>query len=306
MRIIFMGTPEFAVPALIALAEAGHDIVAAYTQPPRPGGRRGKQLTPSPVHQEAELRGIEVRHPVSLKGDEEQSAFAALQADLAIVAAYGLILPQAILDGTKLGCINIHASLLPRWRGAAPIQRAILAGDEETGVCIMQMDAGLDTGPVRKAVSTPIAAKTAGELTDELAELGATALVEVLSDLDAHPPVPQPEDGVTYAKKIDKSEARLDFSADAAQVERQVRAFSPAPGAFFEYEGDRYKAWQAEIVAGGGWPGQVLDDSLTIACGKGAIRPTRIQKAGKPAMDTEAMLRGSPIAAGTYLNSGNQ
>ncbi|MCB2079028.1 MAG: methionyl-tRNA formyltransferase [Novosphingobium sp.] len=301
MRIIFMGTPDFAVPPLIALVDAGHEVVAAYTQPPRPGGRRGRELTPSPVQREAEARGIEVRHPVSLKKAEQQEAFAALNADIAIVAAYGLILPQAILDGTRLGCINIHASLLPRWRGAAPIQRAILAGDEETGVCIMQMEAGLDTGPVRKVEATPIGRKTAGDLTDELAEMGARLVVNVLADLDAWPPEPQPEDGVTYAHKIDKAEARLDFSQSAEAVERHVRAFAPVPGAFFEYDGERYKVWAADICDTAGEPGEVVDDSLTIACGSGAIRPTRIQRAGKPAMATSDLLRGKPIAAGTIL-----
>ncbi len=301
MRIIFMGTPDFAVPALVALAEAGHEVVAAYTQPPRPGGRRGRELTPSPVQREAEARGIEVRHPVSLKGAEEQTAFAALDADIAVVAAYGLILPQAILDGTRRGCINIHASILPRWRGAAPIQRAILAGDEETGVTIMQMEAGLDTGPMRQVETTPIDAKTAGDLTGELAAMGGRLIVEVLGDLAAYPPVTQPEDGVTYAKKIDKAEALLDFGQDAPQVERQVRAFAPAPGAYFAFEGERYKVWAAQVVEGSGEPGTVLDDNLTIACGSGAIRPTRIQRAGKPAMDTADLLRGKPIPAGARI-----
>ena len=305
MRIIFMGTPEFALPPLTALADAGHEIACVYTQPPRPGGRRGRELTPSPVQREAETRGIAVRHPASLKGADDQEAFAALEADIAVVAAYGLILPQAILDGTRLGCINIHASLLPRWRGAAPIQRAILAGDAETGVTIMQMEAGLDTGPMLKFETTPIDAKTAGELTDEMAWMGGRLVVEVLSDLEAYPPQPQPEDGVTYAKKIDKAEARLDFSQGADAVERQVRAFAPSPGAFIELEGIRYKVLEADIVPGGGWPGQVTDDQLTIGCGKGALRPVRVQKAGKPAMDTAELLRGNPIPAGTYLNTGN-
>ncbi|MCB2059573.1 MAG: methionyl-tRNA formyltransferase [Novosphingobium sp.] len=305
MRIIFMGTPDFAVPALVALVEAGHEVIAAYTQPPRPGGRRGRELTPSPIQREAEARGIEVRHPTSLKGEQEQAEFAALDADIGVVAAYGLILPQAILDAPRLGCLNIHASLLPRWRGAAPIQRAVLAGDEETGITIMQMEAGLDTGPMRKFESTPIDRKSAGELTEELAWMGGRLIVQVLADLDAYPPTPQPEDGVTYAKKIEKAEARLDFSQTADQVERQVRAFSPAPGAFFELEGERYKVFAAETGTGGGWPGQVLDDRLTIATGRGTIRPTRIQRAGKPAMDTGELLRGKPIAAGTYLNTGN-
>ncbi|CDO34722.1 methionyl-tRNA formyltransferase [Novosphingobium sp. KN65.2] len=301
MRIIFMGTPQFAVPALVALVEAGHDVVAVYTQPPRPGGRRGKELTPSPVHKEAEVREIEVRHPVSLKGADEQAAFAALEADVAIVAAYGLLLPQAILDAPRKGCLNIHASILPRWRGAAPIQRAILAGDPTTGVTIMQMEAGLDTGPMLATLRTTIDSKTAGELTEELANKGAQLMVGTLRQLDNHRPVTQPEDGVTYARKIDKTEARLDFTAEAEQVERQVRAFQPAPGAFFELEGERYKVLAAQVVAGSGEPGSVLDDALTIACGSGAIRVTRIQRAGKPAMDTADLLRGRPVPAGTLI-----
>lgn len=301
MRIIFMGTPEFAVPALVALVEAGHEVVAAYTQPPRPGGRRGKELTPSPVHKEAEMRGIEVRHPVSLKGAEEQAAFAALEADIAVVAAYGLILPQAVLDAPRLGCLNIHASILPRWRGAAPIQRAILADDPTTGVTIMQMEAGLDTGPMLATLRTVIEHKTAGELTTELANRGAQLLVGTLRDLAVHRAVRQPEDGVTYARKIDKAEARLDFSQDAAQVERQVRAFMPTPGAFFELEGERYKVLAADVVEGDGESGMALDDALTVACGSGALRITRIQRAGKPAMESPDLLRGRPIQAGTKL-----
>lgn len=301
MRIIFMGTPEFAVPALVALVEAGHEVVAAYTQPPRPGGRRGKELTPSPVHKEAEMRGIEVRHPVSLKGAEEQAAFAALEADIAVVAAYGLILPQAVLDAPRLGCLNIHASILPRWRGAAPIQRAILADDPTTGVTIMQMEAGLDTGPMLATLRTVIEHKTAGELTTELANRGAQLLVGTLRDLAVHRAVRQPEDGVTYARKIDKAEARLDFSQDAAQVERQVRAFMPTPGAYFELGGERYKVLAADVVEGDGESGMALDDALTVACGSGALRITRIQRAGKPAMESPDLLRGRPIQAGTRL-----
>jgi len=302
MRIIFMGTPDFAVPALVALIEAGHQVVAAYTQPPRPGGRRGRELTPSPVHREAEARGIEVRHPTSLKGADEQAAFAALEADIAVVAAYGLILPQAVLDAPRLGCLNIHASILPRWRGAAPIQRAILAGDPTTGVTIMQMEAGLDTGPMLATLRTVIEHKTAGELTAELAERGAQLLVGTLRDLAVHRPVAQPENGVTYARKIDKAEARLDFTQDAAVLERQVRAFAPAPGAFFELEGERYKVLAAQIVEGSGAPGTVLDEDLTVACGAGAIRPTTVQRAGRPAMATRDLLRGRPIPPGTILN----
>lgn len=301
MRIIFMGTPDFAVPALVALVEAGHEVACVYSQPPRPGGRRGKELTPSPVQREAEARGIPVRHPVSLKGAEEQAEFAAFGADIAVVAAYGLILPQAVLNAPKHGCLNLHGSLLPRWRGAAPIQRAILAGDAETGVGIMRMERGLDTGPVLLEGRTPVDGKTAGELTAELAQMGARLIVEVLADLSAYPEVAQAEHGVTYASKIDKAEARLDFTHSAEQVERQVRAFAPVPGAFFELEGERYKVLAAEIATGDGDPGVTLDDQLTIACGSGTIRPISIQRAGKPVMQPEALLRGKPITVGARL-----
>ncbi|MET1754721.1 methionyl-tRNA formyltransferase [Novosphingobium sp. RD2P27] len=301
MKIVFMGTPDFAVPALVALADADHEIVAAYTQPPRPAGRRGRELTPSPVHREAEARGIEVRHPVSLKGAQEQAHFAALNADVAVVAAYGLILPQAVLDAPRLGCLNIHASILPRWRGAAPIQRAILAGDPTTGVTIMQMEAGLDTGPMLATLRTTIDCKTSGDLTRELAERGAILLVSTVRELPKHRPVTQPEEGVTYASKIDKAEARLDFTQGAAQVERQVRAFAPAPGAFFELEGERFKVLAADVVGEEGQPGVVLDEQLTIACGSGAVRPTTVQRAGRPAMAAAELLRGRSISPGTQL-----
>lgn len=300
MRIIFMGTPDFAVPALIALVEAGHEVVAVYSQPPRRAGR-GKQLQASPVQREAEARGIEVRHPVSLKGTDEQAAFSLLNADVAVVAAYGLILPQAILDAPKHGCLNIHASLLPRWRGAAPIQRAILAGDAETGVTIMQMERGLDTGPMLATVKTAVTDKTAGQLTDELANSGGKLMIEVLADLSQAAPIIQPEDGVTYASKIDKAESRLDFGQNADAVARQIRAFAPSPGAFFELDGDRYRILEAEVVSGVAQPGTTLDDHLTIACGSGAIRPLIVQRAGKPAMETAALLRGRPVPAGTIL-----
>lgn len=301
MRIIFMGTPDFAVPTLNALVKAGHDVVAVYSQPPRPANR-GKKLTPSAVHARAEALGLEVRTPVSLKATEEQAAFAALHADVAVVAAYGLLLPQPILDAPRHGCLNVHGSLLPRWRGAAPVQRAILAGDETTGVMIMQMEAGLDTGPVRATASTAIDRKTAGDLTDELAGLGAALMVKVLADLDAHPAVAQPDDGVTYARKIEKAEARLDFSQPAEAVERQIRAFNPVPGAFFELGGERYRILAAANVDGVGKSGGVLDDQLTIACADGAIRPTIIQRAGKPAMPLAEFLRGNRIMAGTMLS----
>jgi methionyl-tRNA formyltransferase len=304
VKVIFMGTPDFAVPALKALVAAGHEVVAAYTQPPRPGGRRGKELTPTPVHKVAEALGIEVRHPDSLKGADERAAFAALDADVAVVAAYGLILPQAVLDAPKHGCLNIHASLLPRWRGAAPIQRAILAGDEETGISIMQMEAGLDTGPVRAVHHTPIARNAcdaAGPLTEELAGIGARLIVEVLADLESHPPVPQPVDGVTYAKKIDKAEAKIDFSKTADFIHRQILAFCPTPGAWFEYKGERIKILIADWDDLSGAVGTTIDDKLSIACGEGSIHPRQIQRAGKPAMCLDEFLRGFSIPKGTQL-----
>jgi methionyl-tRNA formyltransferase len=300
MRIIFMGTPDFAVTILDALVDAGHELVAAYTQPPRAGGRRGKAPTPTPVHARAEALGIPVRHPTTLRTAEAQAEFAALDADVAVVAAYGLILPQAVLDAPRLGCLNVHASLLPRWRGAAPVQRAILAGDVETGVGIMQMEAGLDTGPVRHEVRTPIGSATAGELTQRLAELGGAAIVEVLGNIAAYPPVSQPEVGVTYAAKLDKAEARLNFDLPAEAVERQVRAFHPT--AFFELDGERFRVLAAEVVDGGGTPGTVLNSELTIACGAAAIRPTLLQRAGRGAMPAADLLRGFPIAPGTRLS----
>jgi methionyl-tRNA formyltransferase len=301
MRIIYMGTPDFAVPALVALAKAGHDVVAVYSQPPRPAGR-GKALRPSPVHSQAEKMGIEVRTPLSLKDAEVQAAFAALKPDVAVVAAYGLILPLPILEAPRFGCLNIHASLLPRWRGAAPIQRAILSGDNVSGVTIMDMEAGLDTGPMRAKHVTPIEDKTAGALTEELALAGAELMVEVLDDLAAHPPVPQPEEGVTYASKIDKAESRIDFSRDAHQIERQVRAFNPFPGAFFEYRGERFRILAAHVEEHDGTPGELLDNSLLIGCGHGAIRPTLIQRAGKGAMSPGELLRGYDMPAGSRVD----
>ena len=295
-----MGTPDFAVPTLNALHEAGHEIAMVYSQPPRRAGR-GKKLTPTPVDSRAQELGLEVRTPVSLKSADEHAYFAGLDLDVAVVAAYGLILPQAILDAPRLGCLNVHASLLPRWRGAAPVQRAILAGDEETGVTIMQMEAGLDTGPMLAMAATPIADRTAGELTDELAVRGATLMAEVLAAPDEFPREKQPDHGATYASKIDKAEARLDFSAPADAVERQVHAFNPVPGAFFEHEGERYRVHAAKQVDRGGAPGTVLDDKLSIGCGDGAIRPTLIQRAGKPIMALDDFLRGNAIPAGTQL-----
>ncbi|NCN84792.1 MAG: methionyl-tRNA formyltransferase [Sphingomonadales bacterium] len=300
MRIAFMGTPDFAVPALRVLHEAGHEIVAVYSQPPRRAGR-GKKLSPSPVQRVAEELGVEVRTPVSLKGEEDQTAFAALNLDAAIVAAYGLILPQAILDAPKMGCLNIHGSLLPRWRGAAPVQRAILAGDTETGITIMQMEAGLDTGPMLLKAATPIDGKTAGELTDELATTGADLMVQYLAIPLEFAPEAQDDELATYAKKIEKQEAHLEFSLAAEQVERQIRAFNPQPGAFFEFQGDRYRILQAQIRDTSGSAGGILDDQLLIGCGTGAIQPTIIQKAGKPAMDLKSFLNGTKIPGGTIL-----
>ncbi|MEC9066492.1 MAG: methionyl-tRNA formyltransferase [Pseudomonadota bacterium] len=300
MRIVFMGTPDFAVPALKALHAAGHTIAAAYTQPPRPAGR-GRKLQPSPVQREAETLGIPVHSPASLKPQDVQDTLAEAKPDVAVVAAYGLILPQAVLDIPACGCLNIHASLLPKWRGAAPIQRAILAGDAVTGVTIMQMEAGLDTGPMLATARTPVERKTAGELTAELAEMGAQLMVGTLIDLPALQPVPQDDAMATHAPKIDKAEARIDWSHDAEAIERQVRAFAPFPGAWFTLGGERIKLLAADVVAREGKPGVTLDDDLTIACGYAALRPTRIQRAGKPAMDVAAFLRGRAVPAGTMV-----
>lgn len=299
MRIVFMGTPEFAVPVLEALVAAGHDVVAAYSQPPR-RGNRGK-ITPSPVQARAEALGIAVRTPVSLRNDEAQAEFAAWGADVAVVAAYGLILPGPVLAAPRLGCLNVHGSLLPRWRGAAPIQRAILAGDAETGVGIMQMEAGLDTGPVLAEWRTPIGSQTAGQLGDALSSVGAQLMVKVLADPAAYPPVPQPDAGITYAAKIDKAETRLDFQRPAIDVERQVRAFNPAPGAFFELAGERFRVLEAEVIDGEAFPGTVIDDRLAIACGDRAIRVTLVQRAGRGVMTARDFLRGFQIPAGTRL-----
>ena len=300
LRIAFMGTPDFAVPALKALHDAGHEIVAVYSQPPRRAGR-GKKLSPSPAQRVAEELGIEVRTPVSLKGEEEQAAFAALELDVAIVAAYGLILPQAILDAPAMGCLNIHGSLLPRWRGAAPVQRAILAGDTETGITIMQMEAGLDTGPMLLKSTTPVDGKTAGELTEELAETGAELMVQYLASPSEYSAETQDDALATYAKKIEKQEARLDFSTPADHVERQIRAFTPVPGAFFEFENVRYKILDAQVSNSDGEPGTTLDDHLLIGCETGAIQPQIIQKAGKPAIDLKSFLNGTKIPKGTLL-----
>jgi methionyl-tRNA formyltransferase len=299
MRIVFMGSPHFAVPSLDALVAVGHEIACVYTQPPRPAGR-GKVDQPTAVHKRAEQLGIDVRCPRSLKGADEQARLAAVDADLAVVAAYGLILPSAILEAPRLGCINVHASLLPRWRGAAPIHRAILAGDEVTGVTIMRMEEGLDTGPMLLQRETPVDWKTAGELTEELARIGADAVVEWLQK--PSPPEPQPDEGVTYASKIAKAEARIDWSRSAEAVERQVRAFAPSPGAWFDANGERIKLLEAAVGAdASGEPGEVLDDCLNVACGEGYVRPLKVQRAGRAAMTPGELLRGFAVPKGTIL-----
>ena len=299
MRIVFMGSPEFAVPSLEALVDAGHDVVAVYCQPPRPAGR-GKGERKTSVHEKAEALGIPVFTPKSLRNPEAQAEFAAHDADLAVVAAYGLILPKPILEAPRGGCVNVHASLLPRWRGAAPIQRAILAGDQVSGVTIMRMDEGLDTGPMLLKRELPIGGKNAGQVTEELAKLGADALLEWLSSPGLAEP--QPEDGATYANKIDKAEARIDWSRSAQEIARQVLAFAPAPGAWFEVRGERIKLLEVDAGDDASGPaGQVLDDCLSIACGSGYIRPRLVQRAGRAAMTPGELLRGFPIDAGTIL-----
>ena len=300
MRVIFMGSPEFAVPTLNALVAAGHEVVAVYTQPPRPAGR-GKQLQPTAIEERARRLGIEVRSPKSLKSEEEQAAFAALAADVAVVAAYGLILPQAVLDAPRLGCVNVHASLLPRWRGAAPVQRAIMAGDDVTGVTIMQMEAGLDTGPMLLSKEVPIERKNASQLTEELAIIGGELMIDYLAEPDRYPTAAQPEEGVTYATKIRKEEARIDWAFPALQILHQVRGLAPFPGAWFEVQGERIKLLDAEVVDGDGRPGQVLDGKLRIACGEAALLPLLVQRAGKGAMSAEELVRGFAIPDGTIL-----
>ncbi len=291
MKIVFMGSPEFSVPVLDALIDAGHDIVAVYCQPPRPAGR-GKNDRPTPVHRRALELGLKVRHPKSLRDPQVQAEFAALKADVAVVVAYGLILPPAVLEAPAHGCLNIHASLLPRWRGAAPIHRAIMAGDTETGVCIMQMDAGLDTGPVLLRRSTRIGeTETTGDLHDRLSQLGAEAIVEALARLDTLTPEPQPETGVTYAEKIDKAEARVDWTEPAVVVDRKIRGLSPFPGAWCEIAGERVKLLGARLADGSGTPGSVIGP-LTIACGSGAVEITRAQRPGKRPMEAQDFLRG--------------
>jgi methionyl-tRNA formyltransferase len=304
MRVVFMGTPAFAATALAAIADAGHDVACAYSQPPRPAGR-GHRETRSEVHELAAARGIPVRTPARLRDPAEHAAFAALDADIAVVAAYGLILPRPVLDAPRHGCINIHASLLPRWRGAAPIQRAILAGDRETGVCIMRMEEGLDTGPVLLRAAMPIGDEaTAGTLHDALAALGARLVVEALRGVAAGTlrAEPQPEAGVTYASKIAKEEARLGWTRPATELARAVRGFNPFPGAFFELGGERIRVLAARAEPGRGEPGTALDDALLVACGEGALRALVVQRAGRAAMDAADFLRGRAVPAGTRLS----
>lgn len=306
--LVFMGTPDFSVPTLRAVLASRHRVKAVYTQPPRPAGRRGLADTPTPVHRVALEHGLEVHTPASLKSTEEQERFAALGADVAVVIAYGLLLPGAILEAPRLGCINVHASLLPRWRGAAPIHRAIMAGDTETGVMTMQMEEGLDTGPVLLTARTPIGPdETTGMLHDRLAELGAKLLVETLDGLAAGTlrPEPQLDCGVTYARKIEKAETRIDFALPADEVRNHIHGLSPFPGAWFEIETsgkrERIKVLKAELAAGAGVPGCVLDERLSIACADRAIRPLVVQRAGRSAVTIEEFCRGFPIPAGTSV-----
>lgn len=299
MRVIFMGTPDFSVAALDTI-HAAHEVVCVYTQPPRPAGR-GKQPRLTPVHARAADLGLTVRHPASLKPADAQAEFAALDADVAVVVAYGLILPQPVLDAPRFGCLNIHASLLPRWRGAAPIQRAIMAGDRETGICIMQMEAGLDTGPVLLRAATPISdTDTAQSLHDRLSEMGAKLIGEALDDLPKLEAVAQPETGVTYAAKIDKAEARIDWTRPADEIAQKIRGLSPFPGAWCEAPFGRLKLLNARAVAGQGRPGEVLHE-LTVACGQGAIEVLEVQREGKRAMSAQDLLRGSSDMSGSVL-----
>ena len=304
LRTVFMGTPDFAVPSLDALIEAGHEVACVYTQPPRPAGR-GHKARPCAVHARAAALGLEIRHPHSLRDAAAAVAFAGLAADVVVVAAYGLILPRAILEGSRLGCLNVHASLLPRWRGAAPIQRAILAGDETTGITLMQMDEGLDTGAILAQSALAIGPDMdAGALHDRLAALGAGLLARTLPDFAPARIIPraQPEDGITYAAKIERAETRINWHRAAIEIERQVRAFSPVPGAWFEAGGTRVRVLGAHVVDGAaGPPGTVIDDAATIACAERAIRLDRLQRQGKDAMEARAFLRGFPLAPGTQL-----
>jgi len=300
LRAAFLGSADFALPGVAALLEAGHEIACVYTQPSRPAGR-GQGLRETPVARFAAARGLEIRTPKSLKRAAEQEAFAALKLDVAVVIAYGLILPSPILDAPRLGCVNVHGSLLPRWRGAAPIQRAIMAGDRETGVMTMRMDEGLDTGPVYAAAATPIEADdTAGAVHDRLALMGARLLVETLAALEAGTAMaaPQPAEGAVYAPKITPEETRIDWTRPAREVDCMIRGLAPSPGAWFVHEGARVKALACRLSRGEGEPGETLDDNLRVACGQGAVRLERVQRAGKAAMEAGDFLRGAPVSAG--------
>jgi methionyl-tRNA formyltransferase len=304
LRLAFMGTPDFAVPTLAELIAQGHDIAAVYSQPPRPKGR-GMALEPGPVHKFAESARLMVRTPVSLKGSVEQEEFAALDLDAAIVVAYGLLLPKPILEAPRLGCFNLHGSLLPRWRGAAPIQRAVMAGDEETGVMVMQMDEGLDTGPVLMAEKVRTGRKTSGELAADLSRLGADLIARSLGALERGAVTPQPQaaDGVTYAKKISKDEARIDWSKSAAEIDCLIRGLAPSPGAFTEVKGERLKILYAmPVKGGGGEPGEVITDDLTVACGGSALRLMKVQRAGKGVMEARELLKGFALPPGTRFS----
>jgi len=291
MRIIFMGSPEFSVPILSSIISAGHDVVSVYCQPPRPAGR-GKKERLTPVHSRALELGLDVRHPVNFKSKEAVSDFAALKADIAVVVAYGLILPQEILDSVDKGCLNIHASLLPRWRGAAPIHRAIISGDASTGICIMQMDAGLDTGDVLYHKETEILpSDTTAVLHDRLAHIGSQCIVDVLKKYAFLEAVPQSDIGIIYASKIDKNESKIDWNKSAIEIDRQIRGLSPFPGAWFDDGEQRVKVLMSEVVEGSGFPGEILDHA-TIACQSGALKLTRLQRAGKGAMDIKNFLLG--------------
>lgn len=304
LRIAFMGTPDFAVPALRALIDSPHVIAAVYSQPPRPAGR-GQKERKAPVHLAAEAAGLDVRTPKSLKSESEEEAFKALNLDAAVVVAYGLILRKPILEAPRLGCLNIHPSLLPRWRGAAPIQRAIMAGDAETGVTIMKLDEGLDSGPILLEEHVPITPRmTAGALHDDLARRGAGLMLKALEGLadGSLQPKPQSETGVTYAAKISHDDQRIDWNNRAEAIERRVRALAPMPGAWFDLGGTRVKLWEAEVIEGSGKPGEVIDDKLTVTCGSGALRLLTLQREGKRAMSAEEFLRGNAVLRGTCLD----
>jgi methionyl-tRNA formyltransferase len=303
MRLIFMGTPDFAVPTLVELAARGHEIAAVYTRAPKPAGR-GMDVQHTPVEQEARRLALAVHTPRSLKDEEAQAAFRTYEVDAAVVVAYGLVLPKSILEAPRLGCFNIHASLLPRWRGAAPINRAIMAGDTESGVTIMKMDEGLDTGAMAMAERTPIGIDmTAGDLHDVLARLGADLMLRALAAADrgSLTLTPQPDKGVTYAEKISKNETRIDWSKPCKQVHDHIRGLSPFPGAWFEIDGARVKALRSMKGEGSGAAGTVLDDKLTIACGAGAVRLTQVQRAGKQPMSADEFLRGTPVKSGVRV-----